>query len=157
MPNLFASALIVLAIDQVTKFYVINSLNLRELGSIELFPPFLNLRMAWNRGINFGIFAADSEYLRWLFVGIAAAISIALIWWGVCRAQSSFSKAMAGCVVGGAAGNAADRISEGAVADFLNVSCCGIENPWVFNFADIGIVCGALGIALFSAKLEHRS
>ena len=155
MPSLFSSALIVLAIDQATKFYVINSLNLRELGSIELFPPFLNFRMAWNRGLNFGIFAADSEYIRWLYVGVAIAISAILIWWGVRRAGSPLSKAMAGCVVGGAVGNAIDRISEGAVADFLNVSCCGIENPWVFNFADVGIVCGAAGIALFSARPER--
>ncbi len=120
-----------------------------------MFPPFLNFKMVWNRGINFGIFADDSDYLRWVFVGFAIAISAVLVWWGTRRAKSAISKSLAGCVVGGAVGNAIDRAAEGAVADFLNVSCCGIVNPWVFNFADIAIVCGAAGIALFSARLER--
>ena len=40
----------------------------------------------------------------------------------------------------------------GAVADFLNMSCCGIENPYAFNVADIAIFVGAIGLVLFAGQ-----
>ncbi len=46
--------------------------------------------------------------------------------------------------------NVIDRIVYGAVADFLNMSCCGIENPYAFNVADISIFAGAFGLILFT-------
>jgi signal peptidase II len=55
-----------------------------------------------------------------------------------------------GLLVGGALGNIVDRIAYGAVADFLNMSCCGIENPYAFNVADIAIFGGALGLVVFA-------
>ncbi len=58
----------------------------------------------------------------------------------------------AGLLVGGALGNVIDRVIYGAVADFLNMSCCGIENPYSFNIADIAIFAGALGLVLFMGK-----
>ena len=54
----------------------------------------------------------------------------------------------AGIVIGGAMGNAWDRLQYGAVADFLNMSCCGINNPFAFNIADVAIFAGAALIAL---------
>jgi signal peptidase II len=55
----------------------------------------------------------------------------------------------AGLLIGGALGNAYDRIRYGAVVDFLNMSCCGIQNPYAFNVADIFIFVGAIGLAIF--------
>ena len=52
-------------------------------------------------------------------------------------------------LIGGALGNVLDRVLYGAVADFLNMSCCGIENPYAFNVADIAIFAGAFGLVLF--------
>jgi signal peptidase II len=52
--------------------------------------------------------------------------------------------------VGGALGNVVDRLAYGAVADFLNMSCCGIDNPYAFNVADIAIFFGAVGLILFA-------
>ena len=48
--------------------------------------------------------------------------------------------------------NVIDRLAYGAVADFLNMSCCGINNPFAFNVADIAIFAGALGLVLFPAS-----
>jgi signal peptidase II len=45
-----------------------------------------------------------------------------------------------------------DRVLYGAVADFLNMSCCGIENPYAFNVADISIFLGAVGLVLFAGR-----
>jgi signal peptidase II len=58
----------------------------------------------------------------------------------------------AGLLVGGALGNVVDRIAYGAVADFLNMSCCGIRNPYAFNVADIAIFAGALGLVFFTGR-----
>jgi signal peptidase II len=53
-------------------------------------------------------------------------------------------------VIGGAIGNVFDRLLYGAVADFLNMSCCGFENPYSFNVADISIFIGAVGLILLT-------
>ena len=55
-------------------------------------------------------------------------------------------------VPGGRSAGAIDRFFPGAVVDFLNVSCCGISNPFAFNVADIFIFFGALGLVIFSGK-----
>ena len=51
-----------------------------------------------------------------------------------------------------AMGNVVDRLLQGAVADFLNMSCCGIENPFAFNVADVAIFVGAIGLVIFTGK-----
>jgi signal peptidase II len=51
-------------------------------------------------------------------------------------------------LLGGALGNVVDRLIYGAVADFLNMSCCGIDNPYAFNVADIAVFAGAIGLVL---------
>jgi signal peptidase II len=45
-----------------------------------------------------------------------------------------------------------DRLLYGAVADFLNMSCCGFENPYAFNVADIAVFVGAVGLILFTGQ-----
>ncbi len=139
-------AAIAFGIDQFSKWYVVWHLDLTTLQRIEVLPPFLNFRMAWNRGINFGILGESS---RWLLVGVALAISAGILWW-VRNRPDRFHTALAGLVVGGALGNVLDRILHGAVVDFLNMSCCGIDNPYAFNLADVFIFAGAIGLILFA-------
>jgi signal peptidase II len=59
-------------------------------------------------------------------------------------------------LIGGALGNVIDRIVYGAVADFLNMSCCGFDNPYAFNVADIAIFAGAFGLVLFAADTKDK-
>ena len=59
-------------------------------------------------------------------------------------------------MIGGAIGNVIDRIVYGAVADFLNMSCCGWENPWSFNVADIAIFIGAVGLVVLTSPSEQE-
>ena len=75
-----------------------------------------------------------------------------MIRWSVSEKFGSLGLVACGFLVGGAAGNAIDRFFHGAVVDFLNVSCCGISNPFAFNVADIFIFFGALGLVIFSGK-----
>jgi signal peptidase II len=149
-------AAIVFALDQVTKVVVVHWLNLKDLGSIDVLPPFLNFRMAWNRGINFGLFAGDTDWTRWILIAIALAISAWVVWWLHREEEGHLAYISGGLLVGGAIGNVIDRVLYGAVADFLNMSCCGFENPWSFNVADISIFAGAIGLILFTGRDKGR-
>lgn len=146
------TAAAVFAADQASKVYVVQWLDLRARLAIDVLPPFFNLRMAWNRGVNFGLFANDAEAMRWVLVALALAIS-AWVWWWVSRLPPrGVVQISAGALVGGALGNAVDRVAYGAVADFINMSCCGWTNPWAFNVADVAIFAGAIGLVLFAGR-----
>ena len=140
----------VFLLDQATKWLVVHALDLRTRIEIDLLPPLLNLRMAWNRGVNFGLFA-DVD-MRWVLVALALGISGFVVWWLRKEGGSRVVHVSAGLLVGGALGNVVDRVLYGAVADFLNMSCCGIENPYAFNLADIAIFAGAVGLVLFAGR-----
>ena len=139
--------MIILVFDQFTKLIVVHALNLKERGGMIIWDPFINFRMAWNTGINFGIGGGGPDETRWVLIGLSVVISAALLWW-VLRRNDRVLAYGAGAVIGGALGNAWDRFQWGAVADFLNMSCCGIQNPFSFNVADIAIFLGAVWIAL---------
>lgn len=53
-------------------------------------------------------------------------------------------------------GNVLDRVVYGAVADFLNMSCCGFTNPYAFNIADVAIFAGAFGLIFFADPKRKR-
>jgi signal peptidase II len=140
-------AAVVFLLDRATKIWVVQGLDLRSRFFIEVWDPYFNLAMAWNQGVNFGLFDFGDAG-RWFLVGLALLISAALLWW-IRRARTVLPAAGAGLVVGGAIGNAWDRVQWGAVADFINVSCCGIQNPYAFNVADVAIFMGAGVLILF--------
>lgn len=139
---------LILALDQATKYLVVQVMDLRALGRIDVLPPYLNLRMAWNRGINFGLLAGDAEATRWILIAVAVAIVAGVLWWVHREPGPRLHRVAAGLLVGGALGNVIDRLVYGAVADFLNMSCCGIENPYAFNVADIAVFAGVVGMVL---------
>ncbi len=138
-------------LDQVSKVVVVWLLGLAERGVMDVLSPWLSFRMAWNEGINFGLFAGG-DLTRWVLIAIAVIISGWVAHWMWRSRPSALVQASAGLLIGGALGNALDRVLYGAVADFLNMSCCGIENPYAFNVADIAIFVGALGLILFAGS-----
>ena len=143
-------AFMVLILDQASKWAVVFWLNLDQRDEIDVFPPYLVFRMAWNYGMNFGLMAQGSVLGRAVLIGLALAIS-AWGWVWVWREKAGPpAQVAAGLLIGGALGNVIDRILHGAVADFLNMSCCGIDNPYAFNVADVCILFGAVGLMIFS-------
>ncbi len=140
------TAVAAIVVDQITKLYVVVGLDLMTVRSIDVLPPYLNFRMAWNRGVNFGLFANDASVMRWLLIAIALGVSAWVLRWMARDKPGRSLQIAAGLLVGGALGNVIDRLAYGAVADFLNMSCCGIENPYAFNVADIAIFAGAIGL-----------
>ena len=138
-------------LDQASKYFVVFYLDLANIGRIDVVPPFLNFRMGWNTGINFGLFADDSLAARWILIGIALAVAAYLVWWATRPERRPIVAASCGLLAGGAIGNAYDRVAYGAVADFLNMSCCGIQNPFSFNVADIFVFGGVAGMLYFES------
>lgn len=137
-------------LDQISKWLVVHWMSLDTRGLIEVWPPILTFRMGWNTGINFGLFSGSPDATRWILIGLALFISGWILWWARTGLTRPLALVSAGAIVGGAMGNALDRVVYGAVADFLNVTCCGIRNPFAFNLADIGIFAGAFGLLIFA-------
>jgi signal peptidase II len=146
------TAAVAFALDQASKLAVVQGLDLINRGVIEVVPPYLVFRMAWNRGVNFGLFAHDADLVRWGLVALALAISVWVWLWVRKEDPGRLAQISAGLLIGGALGNVIDRILYGAVADFLNMSCCGFENPYAFNVADIAVFAGAIGLVLFTGS-----
>jgi signal peptidase II len=132
-------------------------MGLIDRGIIEVFPPLLTFKMGWNTGINFGLGAGGPEATRWILIGVAVVICAWLLYWAKTGLTRPLALVSAGAVIGGALGNTLDRLIYGAVADFLNMSCCGINNPFAFNVADIGIFAGAFGLLIFADDTKMES
>lgn len=143
-------ALTAFALDQVSKFVVVHWLDLASINVIPIAPPYLVFVMAWNEGMNFGVLSDKGN--RWLFVALALAVTLAMALW-VRTTRGWIMPLAMGFVVGGALGNALDRVVYGTVADFLNVSCCAIRNPYSFNVADIFIFLGAGVLVVFGRRV----
>ena len=156
MRAFWITAAVTLVLDQLSKYAVVQGLDLARRGAIDVLPPFVNFRMAWNQGVNFGLLSSDNGLTRWILIGVALLISGLVTWW-MHKDRSRLGVLVSGgLLVGGAIGNIIDRLVYGAVADFLNMSCCGFVNPWSFNVADVAIFAGAAGLFLFDGGKSAR-
>ena len=106
--------------------------------------PFFDLVLVWNQGISYGLLAQQGALGRLGLVLFAIVASLALAVW-LARQTSQLAAASIGLIIGGAIGNAIDRIAYGAVADFFSFHAFGFE-WYVFNIADTAIVAGVLGL-----------
>jgi len=148
MYKILLFSFIFLTLDQLSKWFVVFYLELKHKLYLNLNNQFINFYMAWNKGINFGLFEGDSVLQAYILTAVAVVISIVFFIW-LKNSTSLFIQLLASLVIGGALGNAIDRLMYGAVADFINVTCCGLRNPYSFNLADIFIFMGLVGILIF--------
>ena len=140
-------------IDQLSKWFIIEKIDLDNIGIYDVYSPFLTLKMGWNTGINFGLFSGSHDYMRWILVLISVAICLFLLFWAR-NLKGNVVPILIGLVIGGAIGNVIDRIRFGAVVDFLNMSCCGIQNPYIFNLADIFVFTGLILLVVFLERFQ---
>jgi len=146
-------AAVVLVLDQISKFWVVDALHLADRGQIAVLP-FFRLTMVMNQGVSFGLLRADGPVGRWLLVAAAAAVVVGLVAW-VRRADRLLFATALGLIIGGALGNnLIDRARIGQVVDFLDFS--GLYFPWVFNIADSAITIGVVLLLLDSFNAGPR-
>ena len=148
----YGFALLVIVLDQLTKVWVMDGLDLREWRQIEVWSPIFNLTWVENRGVSFGLFGDGSA--RWLLSAFSLAVAGALGWWAL-KADRRLLVSAIGLVMGGALGNVIDRIRFGYVIDFLDIS--GIGFPWVFNVADAAINVGVILLIIDSLRAEQAA
>ena len=140
-------ALAVVLVDQIVKAGVLAY----SAGSdVEPTPltPFLDLALRWNRGISFSLFAHDSPSGQIALVVLTLVVTGLLILW-LFRSRSALPAVGLGLIIGGALGNAIDRVAHGAVVDYLDLHGFG-RHFFVFNAADAAI---NIGVALLILDL----
>ncbi len=141
--GLLLAALVLIA-DQTHKLWMLNVYDITNRQPVHV-APFLDLVMAWNPGISYSLFAAETATGRWTLLGASLVATLALGVW-MWRAQNLLTSLALGFVVGGALGNAYDRWAYGAVADFfhffVDTDRWGRLSWYVFNIADVAIVAG---------------
>jgi signal peptidase II len=143
----FAAALIVCGLDQATKLWLLFSFKLAAKGVVPV-TPFLDLALTWNKGISYGLFQQEGPLGQWALL-LLKIVAVTLLWIWMSRAGSRLAALSLGLIIGGAAGNAIDRLAYGAVADFvhLHVTTATWNFSWyVFNLADVAIVVGVAGL-----------
>jgi signal peptidase II len=142
----------VFAVDQWTKWMV--EIHLPHHASTVLVPGFFNLTHVRNTGVAFGLFASTGGGSVGMLtaLGLVALTAVGLYFWHAPHRDRSLLVALA-LVVGGALGNLADRITSGAVTDFIDLYR-GAHHWPSFNVADTAISIGILVMALDG--LRHR-
>ena len=152
MGRLIIITLLTVGVDQISKYYIYYSLNLEDIRHMVIVPTILNLHLAWNEGINFGLFGNGGEQAKYIWISLALGIVACFYWYAYKQAKTWDMLIFVGLISGGALGNTIDRFLYGAVMDYLNVTCCGINNPFSFNLADTAIFSGLAIMLYFSYK-----
>jgi signal peptidase II len=145
----------VVALDQLTKWYVVGRFELYEILPV---GAYLDLTRLHNEGAAFGLLADAGGWQRWFFLALAGAIALAILWWLrslPARGHSWLAIGLA-LILGGAVGNAYDRFMDGHVVDYLHFHWGEHFFP-AFNVADIGITTGAIMLVIDALLSSRRS
>ncbi len=146
--------LLTLAVDQASKYWVLNHTSLPDGDRISLLPVF-DLVLTWNMGISYGLFQQNEALGRWMLIGLTAVATVLLATW-LWRSRNRLVAVLAlGLIIGGALGNLIDRIVFGGVVDFLYLHY-GSFSWYVFNLADCAIVAGVGALLYESLRLRPQ-
>jgi len=148
----FAIAAAVIVADQAVKFWILSILHLQEGQSLPFFGP-IHLTGVWNHGVSFGFLQAQVDVVRWLLALFSVIVAVMLAGWVRTTERPLFATAV-GLVMGGALGNAIDRVRFGAVADFIDAS--QLYFRWIFNVADSAITVGICLLLLDMLIQDNR-
>lgn len=151
----YAVAVFLLILDQWSKWHFESILD--EGQSISVIEPILNWTLKYNPGAAFSFLASQGGWQKFLFGGLALAVSAFLIWYlrVIPRKARLLSVALA-FILSGAVGNLIDRILHGHVIDFIHVHYANVWHYPVFNIADCGIVIGVVFMVIDMLFLENK-
>ena len=137
-------AVLACAADQAAKFGLLSGL---QHGPIAI-GPFISLVLTWNTGISYGLFPQNGLVGPWALLAFKV-VAVALLWVWLARVPARLTALSLGLIIGGAVGNAVDRLHWPGVMDFvlLHVETASWSFRWyVFNLADVAIVAGVVGL-----------
>lgn len=141
------AAVVALALDQASKLWLLYGFELARKGVVPV-TSFFDLVLAWNTGISYGWFSDQGPTGQMLMLAFKAVAVVALAIW-MARSTTRLATIGLGLIIGGAIGNAIDRLAYGAVVDFalFHVEIAGKTYNWyVFNVADVAIVVGVMAL-----------
>jgi signal peptidase II len=150
--GLIIAGLVVL-IDHANKAWMLYVYDLGARGTVTI-TPFFDLVLVWNQGISYGLLPQEGMLGRLGLILFALSASLALIVW-LASLSSKLAAVSIGLIIGGAIGNAIDRVIYGAVADFFSFHAFGLE-WYIFNIADTAIVAGVVGLLYDSLFRGHK-
>lgn len=158
-------ALITFVADQLSKYWIVqifwpqigcDPLNFAKAHLCQFtVTPFMDFTMAWNKGVSYGLLAQDSDLGRWALIGFSVVAMIGFFFW-LAKSVNLILALGIGLIIGGAAGNAVDRVVYEAVADFVLLHAFGY-NWYIFNIADVAIVFGAALLFYYLIFIEPKA
>jgi signal peptidase II len=151
------AGLAIAAADQISKNWLLYVIDLPGRGRIPV-TPFLDLVLAWNRGISYGLLQQEEAFGRWALLAVKAT-AVVFLWAWLARTESRLMALALGLIIGGAIGNGVDSLVHGAVADFVlfHITTENVHFSWyVFNLADAAIVAGVAGL-LYESFVGERA
>ena len=142
MKKFYGIALIVIILDQITKWLVVRNMELGE--RIAIWDPWLGLLSHRNRGAAWGML----EGQMWLFYIVTVVVIAGIIYFYHTEAKGdSFLQVSLGVLLGGAIGNFIDRMVLGEVVDFVDILIPVINYHFpIFNVADMALTFGVIFI-----------
>ncbi len=120
--------------------------------------PFFDLVLTRNTGISYGLFQTQGALGQGVLLAVKL-LAVVLLWIWLSHARGRLAALSLGLIIGGAVGNAIDRLAYGWVADFVffHVSTATWRFEWyVFNLADVAIVAGVIGL-LYESLVGDRA
>ena len=138
--------------DYFSKLWALETLG---NGVVMRLTPWMDFKLAFNKGAAFSLFADGSGWQRWFFMGIAIVIGLWLCYALLFERTNALTRLAYASILGGAIGNLYDRILHGKVVDFISWH---IDNAYwpTFNVADVGI-CVGVGLLVIAWFVEWRA
>jgi len=139
--------------DQAVKFWLLLGLHLTRHTPIPV-TPFAELVLTWNTGISYGLFPQNGSIGPWALLAFKI-VAVVFLWAWLSRVRARLTAFSLGLIIGGAVGNAIDRLHWPGVMDFvlLHVETARWSFRWyVFNLADVAIVAGVIGLLYESLR-----
>lgn len=146
-------ALFTFALDQSHKWWMLLIYRIEEKGRVAV-TPFLDLVFVKNLGISYGMFTQGGMTGQYVLATFAMVAALGLAVWLARGVDGRLLAASVGLIMGGALGNALDRVLLGGVADFFSLHAFGFY-WYVFNIADIAIVAGVVGLLYDFWQTNH--
>jgi signal peptidase II len=149
-----AVAIVTGIVDQASKLWLLDVFDLADRFRVAV-TPFLDLVVTWNAGISYGLFQQEGMVGLWALLAFKVA-AVVLLWIWLARAPSRLTAAALGLIIGGALGNAIDRLHWPGVMDFVlfHLETASWSFRWyVFNLADLAIVAGVVALLYDSLRV----